>query len=244
MVVERLNKEIVGLGIGVPGPVDIQKGLVHFLPNLPGWQKVPLKKILEKELSLPVSLDNDSNCFVLAETRFGAAQGYQNVIGLTLGTGLGGGIIINGEIYHGANGLAGEIGHMVIVAEGLKCNCGNRGCLEQYVSGSALVLKYKKLTGQEKTPLEIEKESEQKKKPALKVIEETGYYLGLGLANLINILNPEIIVLGGGVARTKTLYSPTIREMKKRVFPLGQKTPVVISKLGREAGIIGAAWLS
>lgn len=241
LVKDLTDKEVTGLGIGVPGPVDVKQGLVYFLPNLAGWQKTPLKRILEKELALSVSIANDANCFTLAEEKFGAARGCQNVIGLTLGTGLGGGIIIDGKIYHGANNMAGEIGHMVIVENGLKCRCGNRGCLEQYVSGPAFSRRYRQLTGKTATPLEIEKQARGKNKYALQVIREGGYYLGLALANLANILNPEIIVLGGGVARTKTIYPFAIREMKKRALPLAGKTPIKASKLDENAGIVGAA---
>ncbi len=245
--IKRLfTQEVKGIGIGMPGPIDYKRGIVSFTANLSGdWKNLDLKKPLEKEFKVPVVFDNDANCFALAESRFGAAKGLKYVVGLTLGTGFGSGVIIDGEIYHGA-GFASEIGHMTVDLDGSKCGCGNRGCLEVYVSGPAISRRYKKLTGVKKTPIEIEKESYSKNiksNPALKVIQETGKYLGIGLANVCNILNPEMVVLGGGVAKTKTLYKPAICEMKKRALPQMRKTPVVQSKLGDKAGLIGAALL-
>jgi len=251
-----LTEKVKGIGIGMPGPLDRQRGIIHFAPNLSGWKNLDLKKPLEKEFKIPVFFDNDANCFALAESRFGAAKNLAYVVGLTIGSGLGGGIIIDGSIYHGAD-FAGEIGHMTIDPNGPKCGCGNRGCLEVYVSGGAIVRRYKELTGLKKTPMEIEKESYNRRlksatpgvatlrsrSPALQVINETGNYLGIGLANICNILNPEMIVLGGGVAKTKTLYKPAIREMKKRALPFAKGTPIVQSKLGDKAGVIGAALL-
>lgn len=240
-----LTEKIKGIGIGAPGSLDRQKGIISFAPNLPDWKNLDLKKPLAKEFKIPIFFDNDANCFALAETKFGAAKGLNYVVGLTIGSGLGGGIIIDGEIYHGT-GFAGEIGHMTIDPNGPKCSCGNRGCLEVYVSGGAIVKRYKELTGVKKSSMEIEKESygrNVKSNPALKVIQETGRYLGIGLASICNILNPEMITLGGGVARTKTLYKPAIQEMKKRALPFAKRTPVVQSELSDEAGILGAALL-
>lgn len=239
-----MTQKVKGIGIGMPGSLDRQGGIIRFAPNLSDWKNLDLKKPLEKEFKVPVVFDNDANCFALAEAKFGVAKGLNYVVGLTIGSGLGGGIIVDGSIYHGKN-FAGEIGHMTIISDGPKCGCGNRGCLEVYVSGPAIVRRYKKLTGVKKSPVEIEQESYEKSKInyALKTIEETGRYLGIGLANICNILNPEMIVLGGGVSRTKTLYNPAIREMKKRVLPFAKGTPVVQSKLGDKAGVIGAALL-
>lgn len=200
----KVNK----IGIGVAGPIDFKEKKVLNPPNVTGLKNVYLVKEVQNKFKIRTILDNDANCFALAETLLGAGKGKSLVVGLTLGTGIGGGIVMNKKLLYGADGSAGEIGHMIIKTDGRKCSCGNKGCLE---------VSFKK----------------DKK------------YLGIGLANIVNILNPDIIVIGGGVSNLgEKLLKPARKEMKKRILsPLAKNTPVVRTKLGEFSGAIGAALL-
>jgi glucokinase len=201
-----------GIGISCGGPLDTKTGLVYSPPNLPGWNAVPARRIFEEAFpGLPVILENDANATALAEWRFGAGRGTTNMAFLTMGTGIGGGLILDGRLYHGTNDLAGEVGHQTILINGPLCGCGKRGCLEALASGPAIArlaqdsLQYGRghrlveIAGGKpgdvtaKHVIEAAKEGEAL---AVKVLEEAGTYMGIGLANLIQILNPERIVLG------------------------------------------------
>jgi len=253
-------KKIIGVGIGIAGQIDFKRGIVLSSPNMPGWKNIPLKNILEKKLGLSVLIDNDAHCFVLGETYFGAAKKYRHIVGLTVGTGIGGGIIIDGKLYRGKNNLAGEFGHTMVVGEGLKrgafsqkveglkrglkCSCGIRGHLESYASGEAMESLYKKTTGKKINVLEIEKRAIKGEKSALKIIELTAEMLGEGLSDIINSLNPEIIVIGGGLSKVDLLWKLMIQKMKKRVFHSSlTKTKIVRSRLLEKANLLGAATL-
>jgi glucokinase len=231
--------EVGCIGIGVPGPILFEQGIVIEPPNLPGWKRVNLKKILEKEFKAPVSLDNDANCAALAEARFGAGKKARHFIYITISTGIGGGIIIDRKLYRGAIGAAGEFGHMTIESGGPLCGCGNFGCLEALASGSAI----KKRTGMEAIAVELA--ARQGDRKALRAIEETAHYLAIGIANLVNIFNPELVILGGGVSLMRELLFPSIRkEFKKYALTLPAKTvKIVPAKLGTEAGVLGAVAL-
>ncbi|OGC35189.1 transcriptional regulator, partial [candidate division WOR-1 bacterium RIFOXYB2_FULL_48_7] len=182
------RRKVSKIGIGVPGPILYDQGIVIEPPNLPGWKKVNLKKILEKEFKVPVFLDNDANCAALAEAYFGAGKNAQNFIYITVSTGIGGGIIINRQLYRGAIGAAGEFGHMIIDPHGYPCGCGNIGCFEAMASGTAI----RRRAGMD--AISVELAARQGDKKALKVIDETAHYLAIGIANLVNIFNPEIVV--------------------------------------------------
>lgn len=250
-------KEIKRIGIGVAGQIDIKRGIDIFAHNMaPAWKDVPLKKLVVQAIKsdlgwrdFQIQVDNDSNCFTLGEALFGAGKGKRFVVGLTLGSGIGGGIVIDGKIYHG-QAFASEIGHMVVEANGRICPCSKtrnqrRGCLEAYAAGRAIEKRYKELTGKEKIATDIEKEAGASKNSiGYKVYMEAGKYLGVGLANIVNVLDPEIIIIGGGLGKAKMLYAPAKAEMKRRTFFRDRETPVVQSKLGDEAGIVGAACIA
>ncbi|MFH1390361.1 MAG: ROK family protein [Candidatus Margulisiibacteriota bacterium] len=198
-----------------------------------------MKKILEKEFSRPVFIDNDANCAALAEARFGAGVGRRHFIYITVSTGIGGGIIINGQLYRGANGSAGEFGHMIIDSQGLTCGCGNVGCFEAMASGTAV----RKRAGMDGASVELA--ARQGDKKALAVINETAHYLAIGISNLVNIFNPELVILGGGVSKMRELLlNPVRKEFKKYALYLPAKSvKIVRAKLGTNAGILGAAAL-
>lgn len=233
---------IRGIGIGCPGPLDSRKGIVLSPPNLPGWNKVPLKNIVQKRFKLPVILENDANCFALGEKWRGAAKGCKDIVCLTLGTGIGGAIILNGVLYTGKDGFGGELGHMSINFDGPKCGCGKRGCLEAYASATALVKRYK--GKRDVTSKEIYESALQGDGRAKKVLKETAFYLGVAISNFVNAFNPEIVVLGGGLAKAGDLIFPEIRRIVRKISlgPLLHNLKIAPAKLGEDAGIIGAAW--
>jgi len=247
------NIGVTAIGLGSAGLVN--KGTVRNSPNLPGWQgAVPLERLLKKELpglKIPLAIDNDANCFALAETLCGAAKGSQNVVGLTLGTGVGGGIVFGGKLYRGSTGGAGELGHTSIKYDGPRCLCGNKGCLEAMVGANAIIARYSALNSNFKlqtsnfTVAEISARAKKGEPAAVKALAETGVLLGVGLANYVNIFNPQAIIIGGGVAQAgKYILDPAIKEMKQRAMSynaLGVK--VKLAKLGPWAGAIGAALL-
>lgn len=229
------KNKISAIGIGFCGPVDFERGRALAGPNLKTG-KIEFKKILERKLKVPVAVDNDARCFALAENVFGAAMGYKNIVGLTIGTGIGGGIIIDGKIYRGATGSTGEFGHTNIEVQGE---------LEQTSSGRGICKVYKRLAGKEKSSFEIVKLAEQKDALAIKVIQITAKNLGVGIANIIEFLNPETIVLGGGLADVDLIINKAKEYAKKKVFLSSlAKTPVVVSKLGQNAAALGAAWMA
>ncbi len=233
------SKKVSCIGIGVPGPILYEKGIVIEPPNLPGWKRVNLKKILEKEFGLPVHLDNDANCAALAEAYFGAGKAARHFIYMTISTGIGGGIIIDRKLYRGAIGAAGEFGHMVIDSKGYTCGCGNVGCLEALGSGTAI----KKRAGMDAIAVELA--ARQGDKKAQKVIAETAHYLAIGIANLVNIFNPELVVLGGGVSKMRELLlNPIRKEFKQYALKLtARNVRIVRAKLGAESGMLGAVAL-
>lgn len=250
-----LSNHLMGIGIASPGPLDTKKGIVFNSPNLPGWEKVPLKRVIEREFNVPVILENDTNAIALGEYWMGSGKGVNHLICLTLGTGVGGGIILNGQILHGRDDLGGEIGHMIIEKDGLECNCGNRGCLEAFVSATGIVKRTIQALnkGRESSLLKkrnrltselIFNEAKKGDRLSLEIVNETAEYLGIGLANLVNILNPEIIILGGGVSHSgEILFKPTLKELKKRAFHRGvEHLKVLPPKLGNSAGILGSIY--
>jgi glucokinase len=244
-------KPVAGVGVGCAGCVDGSMGIVHMSPNLPNWNNVHLKKILEAELGVPVVLDNDVNMITLGESAYGAARGVRNVFCITIGTGVGGGMLIDGELYRGGSKSAGEIGHVRIVPRGRTCVCGRRGCLERYIGRDGLVgmarkvMRDKKtvLRAEEITPINLEKAARAGDAASLEVWDKAGRYLGIGLAVIVNLLNPDMIVLGGGIGKAGTLLTvPARRAMKELALsvPAGH-VRIVKSALGDAGGIVGAA---
>ena len=234
------KQNIQGIGIGVASPIDFKRGLILTAPNCPQFRNLALAKIIEKELKIKTKMDNDANCFVLAENILGAGRGVKGLLGITLGTGIGGGIVLDERIYHGAHGSAGEIGHIIVVEGGRKCGCGSRGCLEQYASAQAIRRMTKGIRVRDAA-----KRARNGEKRFIKIFEQVGHYLGIGLINIINIWDPEMIVIGGGVAHNWELISPSLRrEIRKVISPLARKIKIKKAELKEDwAGAIGAALL-
>jgi glucokinase len=255
-------KQVSGIGVGAPGAVDSDSGNVLFAPNLEGWKDVPLKKELEKHTGVPVFVENDANIAVLGVHVAELKGKPRSVIGIFVGTGIGGGLIVNGELYSGFNHTAGEIGHMVIETNGPKCGCGNKGCFEALASRTAIFQRIKAgVKAGEKTLLtemlgndledlrsgDLRKASRRGDKFVSKIIEETAEYIGLGVSNLVNILGPEVVVLGGGVmeALADEMMSVIVKTAKEHAMPGTMKgVEIVASKLSDSAGITGGAVLA
>ena len=239
------KRNILGVGIGVPGPVDSRKGIVRYFPNIKGWEQVPLKSILEKKLRLKVALDNDVNAMTLGEYRFGAGKGAENLVCLTLGTGVGGGIIINGEIYRGSTMCAGEIGHIPINEKGPRCNCRGIACLERYIGNRYILYRTKKVFGKNITLERLDDLARMGNKRAIGIWEDVGRKLAVALAGVVNLLNPDIIVIGGGVSNAgELIFGPLRRELKARaMLDQARHVKIIRAKLGDNAGIIGASLL-
>ncbi|MFC1918912.1 ROK family protein [Chloroflexota bacterium] len=250
--------DLTAVGVGAPGLSDPETGILFTSPHLPGWTDVPLRDIIEKELGKKVFLINDANAAAVGELYFGAGKGARNFIYVTVSTGIGGGIIIDGKIFTGSAGLAGELGHMVIDDEGPPCNCGNRGCWEALASGTALAGEAKhrikdgaatailQLAGGclEKINAEtIHKAAQAGDNLAAELIARNAYYLGVGLANLINIFNPEVIVIGGGLSNIgDMLLKPAFEEAGRRAFERAyQAVHFARAGLGGNSGVLGAA---
>lgn len=249
------------LGVGTPGTVDFKTGqVVGLSPNIPGWQGTPLGEFLRERLNLPVWVDNDVNCVALAEHRFGAGIGYDSIVCVAVGTGVGGGVIINGRLWRGATFAAGEFGHMAISLNGPVCGCGQTGCIEAYCASPAIIERARKkleggltpvfedVTNGDEEGLTIKKifaAARKKDKIAIEVVEETARYLATGLAGVVNLLNPSLVVIGGGVADGGAGFVETVAaEVKKRAFESATAgLRVVKATLGNQAGFIGAGIL-
>ncbi len=235
------KKEILGIGIGLPGLVDTKRGVVHYLVNIPGWKNIPLKRIFEKRLRIPTFIDNDVNLMALGEWKFGAGRSIKNLICITLGTGVGGGLILNNELFRGDGFTAGEVGHIPLNEKGPRCNCGGSGCLESYVGNRYLLKKARKIFGKNITLEEITRRAKRKDKNAIRFWKEAGRRIGLGLTSVVNLLNPKYIIIGGGVANAHAYTFPAIREMiRTRAMKIpARMVRVTRAKLGVDAGIIG-----
>ena len=256
---QHLEGKIVGIGIGSPGTLDVNKGVVNYANNL-GWNELPVKEIMQETLPYDVRLTNDANAAALGEAKFGAGKSYETVIMLTLGTGVGGGIIINGQLFEGNEGKGGELGHTVIQVDGEQCTCGRKGCLETYGSATALIRETKKAMYANRRSLmwkispEIElvggkvvfEAAAQGDESAIKVLNNYIKYLGEGILNYCNIFRPNIIVLSGGIANAgEQLFVPLNEYVKERHYGY-QATPevkIVPAELGYDSGKIGAAAL-
>jgi len=255
-------KQIAGIGIGAPGAVDFANGSVIFAPNLEGWKDVPLKKALEKQLGIPVFVENDCNISALGVYVSELKSKPRSMIGIFVGTGIGGGLIINGDLYSGFCHTAGEIGHMVLEINGPKCGCGNKGCLEALASRTAIFQQIKAgIKAGEKTQLiemlgndlsdlrsgDLRKAIRRGDKFVDRIIEGAAEYIGIATANLINILNPEVVVLGGGVieALADEMMAIIIETAQDYAMPGTMKNvEIVASRLGDSAGITGGAVLA
>jgi glucokinase len=249
--------EILGVGVGAPGPLDTKRGIVLLTPNL-GWVNMPLRQIIHDRLSLPAALDNDANCAVLGEWWVGAARGARHAIGITIGTGIGGGLILDGRLYHGTSDVAGEIGHTTIDTEGRRCKCGNYGCLEAYASGPNIAIRaieeieagavsrlpsYVGGDLRQITAQTVSLAAQEGDELALEVGNDTAKFLGVGIGNLLNRFNPEVVVVCGGVTLAGAhLFEPLRREAARRAFkPAVAACRIVPGELAGTAGVYGAA---
>jgi len=250
--------ELEAICIGAPGLSNPETGVVFASPHLPGWENVPLKHIIEDKMGVKTLIINDANAAALGEMYFGAAKGARDFIYITISTGIGGGIVIDGEIYAGPLGTAGEIGHMTIDTNGPKCNCGNNGCWETLASGTALTREARQriAAGAKTSILEytngdinkvnaeiVHKAARQGDALAKELIAQVSYYFGVGLANLINIFNPELIVIGGGLSNIgDRLLKPAYKVAEERAYKVAfESVRFARAELGRNSGVIGAA---
>ncbi len=250
--------ELEAICIGAPGLSNPETGVVFTSPNLPRWLDVPLKSIIEDKIGVKTFLINDANAAALGEMYFGAAKGARNFIYITISTGIGGGIVIDGEIYTGSLGTAGEIGHMTIDTNGPHCNCGNTGCWETLASGTALAREARqRITAGAKTSIieyaggnideinaeVVHKAAQQGDTLAKELIAQTSYYIGVGLTNLINIFNPELIVIGGGLSNIgDILLEPAYKVAGERAYKVAfESVRFARAELDKNSGVIGAA---
>lgn len=248
--------DVAGVGVGSPGPLDRKTGTVINTPNL-GWRNFPLRDLIANAVDLPAVLDNDANCATYGEWWLGAGREVDTLVGLTLGTGIGGGIVLGGKIFHGCSDAAGEIGHTTIDSTGRRCKCGNYGCLEAYASGPAIALRA--VEGIEAGAESILSEMVSGRLDQItaatvyeavvcgdayahEVMKDTAKFLGVGVANIINILNPEMVVVAGGVTRAgEHLFEPLRAEVRKRAFRAAEEnTRIVPGELPGTAGVVGA----
>lgn len=237
------NNNFNKIGISFAGQVDNEKGVVIFSPNIKGWKNDNIKKIIKEKTGINTEIDNDVKCFALGEMKFGQSKKYKNIVYLAIGTGIGGAIEIDNKLYRGENNIAGEFGHMVIVNNGTKYSCVNKGYWEQYVSGKAIERLYFQLYENKKKAKEIAIDSIKGVKKDKKVIKEASSYLAIGLTNIINTINPELILVGGSVVKQDEILKLAKKEVLKKVLIPGRKTKIVRSSLKDEAMLVGAALL-
>jgi glucokinase len=251
-------EDIAGIGTGLPGFLDINKGYVFELVNL-GWKEIPLKEKMEELFGVPCFIDNDANTAAIGEMWQGAGRGAKELVCITVGTGIGGGLILGGQIYHGVSGMSGEVGHMTVVRrDGRLCNCGRKGCLETETSATAIAYYGSKAAAEEETTLkEILRDkghitakdvidcAKEEDEVSLRILNQVCEHLGFGLAQIANILNPEKIVIGGGVSRAGEFFLARVRNAFSQfaLKKINEAVAIVPAELGNEAGLLGAAWL-
>lgn len=259
LITETGVTNIEGIGFDFPGQIDYKNGIVRLAPNIPGWVNIPIAKIIEDEFKIPTRIDNDVHCAALGELKFGAGQDCENFICMTVGTGIGSGIVINGKLVRGASNAAGELGHIKLqMNEGPLCGCGDYGCLEAFASGPSIVAmaeeyisggkstKFREMaSGGEITPYIVAEAAKLGDPVAKRIFTKVGEYIGFGLASVVNLLNPEKIIIGGGVADAGDILIEPIKEtIKKRAMVVaGSAVEIVPAKLANTAGVIGASLL-
>lgn len=251
------DRTVAAVGISTPGPSRTYEGIVTTPPNLPGWHNVPLASLISEKMGIPAWIENDVNAGALAEHRLGAGRGKQHVIMIAPGTGVGGGLVLDGRLYRGASGGAGEIGHMLIEPRGPRCNCGRHGCLEQMASGSALnehavaiaanepeglVARIAAERNEEPDARILDLAAEQGDESAMSAIIQAGRYFGEGLTNLIDVFNPEVIVVGGGLRKSALYMQAALGVAKPQAFPQhAADVTIVEAELGDNSPALGAA---
>ena len=270
----------IWIGLGAPGLIIAETGVVHFSPNFPGWSDIPLVDYVNAELAkldipkgvlkpssqiknyklILKGMDNDVNVMTFGEFRHGAGVGYKSIVALTLGTGVGGGVVIDGQLYHGSQNTAGELGHTIVDPNGRYCGCGNQGCLEAYAgaknivertqakieTGQQTILAEASKDGESLTPRQIAEAAQAGDQLAMEIFAETGRYIGIALTSIAHILNPQIAIIGGGIAEAgeQLLFEPIRAELSKRAMDIPARMKIVKAHLGNDAGIVGAAMLA
>jgi glucokinase len=252
-----LPRQLEAMSLGIAGIIDTRNGIIDKAPNLPGWENLTLKDKIYDRYHVPVHILNETDAAALGEHRYGAGKGLRNIALITLGTGIGGGLVLDERLFLGSTGSAFEIGHMVVKDDGPECGCGKNGCLETLASGTAIGREARKrITEGEKSMLvdmvhsaieeitaeKVHNAAKQNDPLALRVIAGASYYLGLGIINLVSIINPEMIIVGGSVARIGNLLLDPVRQMvKDKTFALMVKNlKIVQARLGEDAGLMGA----
>lgn len=238
-----VKAKVEGVGVGLPGLVDVQKGVVRLLPNIPGWKDVLLQKDMEKRLGLRVQVENDVNMITLGEWQYGAGRGFSDLVVMTLGTGVGAGLVLAGALYRGPGFAAGEIGHAPFSEKGPACGCGGWGCFERYVGNKELqhlaagIFRKKAVTLEE-----VYAKATEGNRKALGFWDMVGQRVGNGLVGAVNLLNPEAVVIGGGVSRSFSFFEPAItRTLRRRAMRTqGEMARIIKAELDNDAGIIGA----
>ena len=255
-MLEKNQAELISIGIGCPGPLDMENGLVLSPANLPLWDNFPLVPLLKKRFDVPIALDNDANAATLGEYMYGAGRGFKNLVYITVSTGIGGGIVINGEIIHGVGAGAGELGHAIVLPDGIPCKCGSVGCLETICSGINIARRaQERLANGEPSLLRqmadapnavttemVVEAVRQGDKLASEIWAETCRYLAIGIGNMITLLAPEAVIIGGGVASAGELLLKPLRSLLKQyvtMVPM-DKVAVLPASLGSESGVCGA----
>ncbi len=249
--------DLKAIGIGSPGPLNPFTGVIINAVNLPGFRNLPLKAIMEEEFGVPVAVDNDANVVALGEQWKGAGKGVKNFLCVTLGTGIGGGVISDGNLLRGFNGNAAEVGHITVDYNGPRCNCGNYGCVEVYASATAMVRRTIEKMEKEKpdtslkeaqkiTTEEIFKAAKAGDKFASGMFKETGKFLGIGIVSMINVLNVEVVAIGGGLAGAGDLIFEPVREvvLERGILGVKEKVRIVPVELGDDAPLLGAVRLA
>jgi glucokinase len=251
--------DLVAVGVTAPAPIDFERGILYQAPNLPGWDAVPLPSLLRERLRLPTVLENDANAAAYGEYRYGAGQGFRHLLYMTISTGIGGGLVLNGQVYRGADGAAGEVGHVTVDDDGPPHNCGMVGCLEVMASGTAIArlaaeavaagrseALARAAAAGELTAEDVDAAADAGDPVAREILARAGHYLGVGLAGYINIFNPEAIILGGGVTRIGLhLLEPAVSLARQRAFRLPAST-VQFKRAALEgrAEVVGVAALA
>ena len=260
ILIEQEQAELLKIGVACAGPLDVRQGLILSSPNLPGWFEFPIVEIIRRRMEVPVVLENDANAAALAEQKFGAGKGFNNLLYVTISTGIGGGIIADGKLIHGRTGNAGEIGHITVIPNGIRCGCGARGCLEAVCSGTGIARRFvekiksgadSRVIGrvqniEQITAKHIAEAAAEGDPLAIDIWEETIFYLSIGLGNLIVMFEPEAIILGGGVSMTgEQLFRPLQEQISNHVKILpAEKIQILHAGLGAESGIYGALALA
>lgn len=252
---KREKESVLAIGIGSPGSIHFEKGkLIGKTPNIESWANAPIKKNIENRFNITTWVDNDANVVALAESRLGAGKGFANALCLTLGTGIGGGLILDNQLHRGAHHSAAEVGHTIVEFDGRPCNCGNRGCLEAYTAAPAIVERYRKKlkrTGltynvSELTTEFIFEKAELSEDLARQTIEETCNYLGAGIASIVNVVDPDVVIVGGGVSDAGPEFVQRIEDVVKEysIKAIAKDLKVVKATLGNDAGVAGAILLA